>query len=1057
MDEFSLSESQTLGTGFVIDANDGGSVSQITDRNTYGGDSGSSLNETDKQNSVSDPILDDTNNWGVMFTHLFNRTNITPATSSKRSLQRKEFSNEDKFEDNVNLSKLYSDVGKDNVPARPRRIVFRNQSSISSQDTPKPVTTVDFLKDHPSEMTNGRKIALALMKYKWYNPKDVSGTVSSNVDSTRAITRLASARAVSDGESPDEREENIVETTEESDEIEEDSLEKAWAYFEHVTLPRYVYDAETSNNKSLLSKISNCCAWKKYVNMEVAESGEMHFATKLYNPLFTPIRDIADFGLGIGLYLATLKSVVILMFIAGLISIPNILYFSGSDYSANQPGVIWQLKGSAICTEHEWVPCLDCGRDNLEGDRVISEMDQNGEFFSFAKRNTCDGAIARTVWTNYAATLVFILGLVIISYRLSKKEERFDDDQQTAQDYSIVIRDPPTNAHDPEEWKDFFQSKFDGAHVSCCTVVVENDELVKTLVERRELLLTIRRELPQGVSLDPENPEKLATYADEYKKEKKCRIFNGIPEHYEKLIKLEDTIKKLSGKDYPVISVFITFENERTQRRVLSLMNKATNPGPKYYFNGDRLLRVEEPAEPSSIRWKDLSENRYTILTKLIIPFLVTVALTIASALIVRLLRNGWNTYPGKPMYAAIAISVGNFIFPMIAKALTDLEIHYKEGGVQTSMYIKLALFRWVNTTIVTHLIQPHTSKIGAGEDHLLQGVYAIFLSEIVIVTSLQLVDIIQNLKRHFFAPRAKTQEDMYLYMRGNEVDLADQYTKMTKIMVLTGWYAAIYPAAFFFGAFALFVNLYTDKFSLLRTWAPMPRFDQTISRINRIYFFMAIGVSMIVLSSYSWAGFSYDNLCSFDEYFEGNFIGTYSFTVENNGSEENIMIDVTDESVMYRYCDQNLFRNFVFPALPSFQQMGLKWMTSEQENLAQIFAWTTVGVLVIACVVTAYSFGLSFGRERYKAIGKDKKIQFSASGAYAYIPQFKSDAVPYPLIACSVKQLRHSELFNWESPYHSHDYFDLTLDAEQVLKGTGDHVADNAFSSVRYWEPPFE
>ena len=30
---------------------------------------------------------------------------------------------------------------------------------------------IDFLKDKPSSMTYGRRIALSLMKYTWYNPR----------------------------------------------------------------------------------------------------------------------------------------------------------------------------------------------------------------------------------------------------------------------------------------------------------------------------------------------------------------------------------------------------------------------------------------------------------------------------------------------------------------------------------------------------------------------------------------------------------------------------------------------------------------------------------------------------------------------------------------------------------------------------------------------------------------------------------------------------------------------------------------------------------------------
>ena len=43
-------------------------------------------------------------------------------------------------------------------------------------------------------------------------------------------------------------------------------------------------------------------------------------------------------------------------------------------------------------------------------------------------------------------------------------------------------------------------------------------------------------------------------------------------------------------------------------------------------------------------------------------------------------------------------------------------------------------------------------------------------------------------------------------------------------------------------------------------------------------------------------------------------------------------------------------------------------------------------------------------------------------------------------------------DLFEWNSPYHTHDYYDLTIDALEIMEDY-DHIADLAFSKVRYWE----
>ena len=55
--------------------------------------------------------------------------------------------------------------------------------------------------------------------------------------------------------------------------------------------------------------------------------------------------------------------------------------------------------------------------------------------------------------------------------------------------------------------------------------------------------------------------------------------------------------------------------------------------------------------------------------------------------------------------------------------------------------------------------------------------------------------------------------------------------------------------------------------------------------------------------------------------------------------------------------------------------------------------------------------------------------------------------------MACSVRSF-DSKLFDWSSPYRSHEYYDLTLDAEDIMEEEDEiEVADMAFSKVRYWE----
>merc|ERR1740124_54383 len=126
-------------------------------------------------------------------------------------------------------------------------------------------------------------------------------------------------------------------------------LNKGWEYFECVTLPRHI-----------LSTKSNAYNRDKYVRAELGESKP----TRLYSVWKTPEEDLGDFGIGVGLYFSTLRLLTIITFIAGLILLPNMIYFASYNYdgNANRNGnVIFDT--SAICLDTAWAPCPTCTKD----------------------------------------------------------------------------------------------------------------------------------------------------------------------------------------------------------------------------------------------------------------------------------------------------------------------------------------------------------------------------------------------------------------------------------------------------------------------------------------------------------------------------------------------------------------------------------------------------------------------------------------------------------------------------------------------------------------------
>jgi hypothetical protein len=471
---------------------------------------------------------------------------------------------------------------------------------------------------------------------------------------------------------------------------------------DHVALSRYLFVPKQNpdEKKSLLSRIIRKFS-KADKQLARAEPGEADKQTRLYPPIFTPHGQLGDFGLGIGLYFATLRALTVLVMLAGIVHIPNFVYFSGPDYSAGQTEVGALVKGSAICTEIQWVPCPNCTDDDFDDKSFVHDIETG---LTFAMKNLCDGATLETGMVSFAGLIVVILSAFCISTYLWRMEIQYDEDEQTAQDYSILISNPPEDAHDPEEWREYFKNAFD-AQVTGCTLAVDNDLLVRTLVERREKMRMLELMIEPGTKLDIVT---LAGIAAGIERERTflqsvmASVSPGIPEIFARMAVLTAKVQGLAQQDYPVTNAFITFETEKDQRKVLEKLtvgqmavdtNRTSSlQDVKYLFRGEKVLGVHEPEEPDSIRWEDLNVGLKERVTQQFFTALATVVTLILVAFLIAFV-NEKNYF-----LTSYTIAIFNAIFPMFAKFLSYTEDHPSHGSLQTSLYYKIAIFRWVTT-----------------------------------------------------------------------------------------------------------------------------------------------------------------------------------------------------------------------------------------------------------------------------------------------------------------------------------------------------------------------
>jgi hypothetical protein len=217
------------------------------------------------------------------------------------------------------------------------------------------------------------------------------------------------------------------------------SLTKAYAYYEHITLPRHFVGDQTASHV-----------------LRRAEPGETQ-PTELYSPFKTPNSSFNEWGIGIDLYFSTLLIMALVLLLAGLIHLPNLIFYRSSDYSSTaKEDLSWSLKGSAVCNTTEWVVCKDCKESEWhafeEKDRIA--FAPNGPVLVL--QNLCNGGELPQGLVNLSVLFFLVVVLCLLAAYLGAREVRFDEDKLTSTDYSVIVKNPPKDAYNPDEWRDFF-------------------------------------------------------------------------------------------------------------------------------------------------------------------------------------------------------------------------------------------------------------------------------------------------------------------------------------------------------------------------------------------------------------------------------------------------------------------------------------------------------------------------------------------------------------------------------------------------------------------------
>jgi hypothetical protein len=206
----------------------------------------------------------------------------------------------------------------------------------------------------------------------------------------------------------------------------------------------------------------------------VGEPGEV--GGERYSIINATAHDLSGFGLHICGYFMHLKGLVVLCLFVTCTNLPSILYFRSDGYILPEDMAFW-LRGSAVC-------------GGIEGRAQVNALNQTVDII----RNPCPFTERLGIFGMVSVGgMAFFL--VAIRFMLDREMENMDEKSQTAQDYSVVVKDPDHDARDPDEWHAFF-SQF--GEVASITVALRNGKLLRDLARQRYVRLMVEYEAPQG-------------------------------------------------------------------------------------------------------------------------------------------------------------------------------------------------------------------------------------------------------------------------------------------------------------------------------------------------------------------------------------------------------------------------------------------------------------------------------------------------------------------------------------------------------------------------------
>uniref|UniRef100_K3W946 CSC1/OSCA1-like cytosolic domain-containing protein n=1 Tax=Globisporangium ultimum (strain ATCC 200006 / CBS 805.95 / DAOM BR144) TaxID=431595 RepID=K3W946_GLOUD len=799
------------------------------------------------------------------------------------------------------------------------------------------------------------------------------------------------------------------------DQYDKPSVEVAKKWLETVILPRRFFDEKTNTYR-------------------MVEMGEDPTGSELFPVWGTSLRDLYAFGIGIGLYFRMLLQLGLLMFVLAAVSMPSIVYFLSDAYSGplfertldDDTKLDIRIWGTAACTRQ-------------------TEIVVSGEAM---KANSCP-VILSQLHVDLIVLVILSLYTVVSGLVQERVKAYIDELEQTAADYSIVVKDPDHDAWSPDEWKEFF-SQF--GQVKFVTVAVNNHELLSALAHKRYMEEMLRMESSERTVTDaalqraidgplpPPYPSLLKRFCQKFS------MFRDL-EYWTRELYLErKKIEKfLSHGKYPVWSVFVMFETEEAQRKCIqetqvgvcaTIFDFSATALPKEFrFRGTNILHIEQAVEPSSVRWKSVGVRWPKRFSQQMFSLVIVVAMMIGVYYFMRMLKelyvvgdNASEIKRRKNLYIlAYALAVTDILGCKILHYVDLLEQHQTKEREQLSMLNKMLLFRVFNGAIVIYLLTDFTDMLS--EQNLLQ-IQAILIANLVTTPVLQLVSVYDRVMQWIYGPLAKTQKKLNQYYSGTYWQLAERYTQITKTVGTALFFKSLIPTGLVITALSLVLNYWVDKYCLLRKWKVPPKYDGLLARASR-YHLLFMALTSLIMMGHWYDGWPFDKQTQM-------------------------------EVAKYRTGTHSTFKAYMEYLVQLIFPFERNYQTEEQTEMmrALVLAIVLVTALTIAFLIlkslyrtwNRYVIGLNRGRSSRTKVSSTTVS--SLKYLDGYVPSYESWYSDFPYLCVPLHHFEH-RFINWSGDHSEYCLVNDVTDDAIFARHLGDRPLELLFGVCKQYDMP--